>query len=300
MSAELEKVFNAFAIGQVPAAWMGKSFPSLKPLASYVKDLLARLALFEGWYQGGQPSIFWISGFFFTPSFTTAALQNFARGNKYAIDTVGYEMEMLNMDPAEYTVAPETGIYIHGLFLEGCAWDKDKKVLCGVPTEGAIRARAVHLAQADAAEGHERVQALSVPGVPHGGAEGRARDHWTLHQLFDDDEDADGRGPGSLDHARGVHALLALRLIGREIVREDDENIALIATHIAFVIKPRGCKKTRRRCRRASDPAHRIENGVVQKILPTQRNRQATSNVVANFAREGSADTKRRSDPRHM
>ena len=48
MSAELEKVFNAFAIGQVPAAWMGKSFPSLKPLASYVKDLLARLALFEG------------------------------------------------------------------------------------------------------------------------------------------------------------------------------------------------------------------------------------------------------------
>ena len=129
MSAELEKVFNAFAIGQVPAAWMGKSFPSLKPLASYVKDLLARLALFEGWYQDGQPTIFWISGFFFTPSFTTAALQNFARGNKYAIDTVGYEMEMLNMDPAEYTVAPETGIYIHGLFLEGCAWDKNEKVL---------------------------------------------------------------------------------------------------------------------------------------------------------------------------
>ena len=129
MSAELETVFDAFAIGQVPALWMEKSFPSLKPLASYVEDLLARLDLFDGWYRNGQPSIFWISGFFFTPSFTTAALQNFARGNGYAIDTVGYEMEMLDVDPGKYTSAPETGIYVHGLFLEGCAWDAEKKLL---------------------------------------------------------------------------------------------------------------------------------------------------------------------------
>ena len=129
MSAELETVFDAFAIGQVPALWMEKSFPSLKPLASYVEDLLARLDLFDGWYRNGQPSIFWISGFFFTPSFTTAALQNFARGNGYAIDTVGYEMEMLDVDPGKYTSAPETGIYVHGMFLEGCAWDAEKKLL---------------------------------------------------------------------------------------------------------------------------------------------------------------------------
>ena len=130
MSAELEKVFNSFAIGQVPAMWMGKSFPSLKPLGSYIEDLLARLDLFDGWYRNGQPSIFWISGFFFTPSFTTAALQNFARGNNYAIDTVGFEMEMMEMDPGLYTEPPDSGIYIHGLFMEGCAWDKDKKMLC--------------------------------------------------------------------------------------------------------------------------------------------------------------------------
>ena len=130
MSADLENVFNAFAIGQVPDLWMSKSFPSLKPLASYVEDLLARLRLFSDWYDTGQPSIFWISGFFFTPSFTTAALQNFARVNKLAIDTVDFEMEMLDMDEKQYTVAPEIGIYVYGLYLEGCAWDKTEKILC--------------------------------------------------------------------------------------------------------------------------------------------------------------------------
>ena len=129
MSADLENVFNAFAIGQVPDLWMSKSFPSLKPLASYVEDLLARLRLFSDWYEKGQPSIFWISGFFFTPSFTTAAAE-LARVNKLAIDTVDFEMEMLDMDEKQYTVAPEIGIYVYGMYLEGCAWDKTEKILC--------------------------------------------------------------------------------------------------------------------------------------------------------------------------
>jgi dynein heavy chain len=130
MSADLENVFNAFAIGQVPDLWMSKSFPSLKPLASYVEDLLARLRLFSDWYDTGQPSIFWISGFFFTPSFTTAALQNFARANTFAIDTVDFEMEMLEMDEKQYTTPPDVGIYVYGMYLEGCAWDKKEKILC--------------------------------------------------------------------------------------------------------------------------------------------------------------------------
>ncbi len=47
LSAELDGVLRALAVNAVPAAWKGKSFPSLKPLGGYVADLLARLKMLQ-------------------------------------------------------------------------------------------------------------------------------------------------------------------------------------------------------------------------------------------------------------
>ena len=132
MSGELEKVYNALSIGKVPPMWMSKSYPSMKSAAAYVEDFFARLNMLQSWYEAGAPpSAFWLPGFFFTPSFCTAVLQNYARKNKHAIDTIAFDFEMLDMDPSIYKngESPTDGVYVYGMYLEGCGWDMASRTL---------------------------------------------------------------------------------------------------------------------------------------------------------------------------
>lgn len=91
MSADLEQVGNAMYDGRVPALWMARSYPSMKPLGSYITDLIERLTMLSKWIEQGPPPVFWISGFYFTHAFLTGVKQNFARRHKVPIDTVTFD-----------------------------------------------------------------------------------------------------------------------------------------------------------------------------------------------------------------
>jgi dynein heavy chain, axonemal len=79
MSNQLDDVFNSMLDNKVPDIWAKVAYPSLKPLGSWTLDFIKRLEFIQNWIDNGTPTNFWISGFYFTQSFFTGVLQNFAR-----------------------------------------------------------------------------------------------------------------------------------------------------------------------------------------------------------------------------
>lgn len=129
MSPELDRMCESMYNERVPSLWSDVAYPSLKSLSAWVADLKARVVMFTAWLEDGAPAVFWISGFFFTQSFLTGTLQNYARASKVPIDELVFDFAVVS-DVAVDSLEPALlGCYIHGLFLEGARWDRFAGVL---------------------------------------------------------------------------------------------------------------------------------------------------------------------------
>jgi dynein heavy chain, axonemal len=126
MSAQLESMYNAFILGQVPQLWHEGGYLSLKPLASWFEDTLARIEFLRDWNDNGIPTSFWIAGFFFPQGFLTGVLQTHSRNLKIPIDDIKFRTNLTHYQGVDQVEdPPETGVYVHGLFMEGARFNRD-------------------------------------------------------------------------------------------------------------------------------------------------------------------------------
>jgi dynein heavy chain len=129
MSIDNAEVYRSLLDRQVPGAWRSCSYPSMKPLASWFRDLQERVTFIQNWLRKGPPNVFWFPGFFFPQSFLTAVLQNHSRKYSVPIDKLTFEAKIINEDIDSIVHPADDGAYITGLYFDGACWDGDENVL---------------------------------------------------------------------------------------------------------------------------------------------------------------------------
>lgn len=111
-------------------------------LAGWIKGMCDRFFQLNNWVNKERPPSFWMTGFFNAQGFLTAMKQEVCKGHNlketgqnakiWALDEVGYTQAVLRdviaSDDGKIegkTInAPQEGVYVHGLFLEGAGWDR--------------------------------------------------------------------------------------------------------------------------------------------------------------------------------
>lgn len=130
MSPEIEAVAkNIIYNNTVPEIWKQYSYPSMKPLFSWIKDLGLRVQFFQDWIEKNPPIAMWLPAFFFPQSFFTGVMQNCARKTHLAFDDLCFDHIIMNEPKEELKKLEVEGCYVYGLFIEGAKWEKERKCL---------------------------------------------------------------------------------------------------------------------------------------------------------------------------
>ena len=96
----------------------------------FLITMTQRVEFLNSWIENGIPPVFWVSGFYFPQAFFTGTLQNYARKHNLPIDTLSFDFKIHDQETIQdFKERPEDGCRIHGLFIEGARWNKEKHVL---------------------------------------------------------------------------------------------------------------------------------------------------------------------------
>ncbi|KAL0274316.1 UNVERIFIED_CONTAM: hypothetical protein PYX00_006769 [Menopon gallinae] len=116
----LDNIYDA----KIPKLWLRGSWAS-SSIGFWFTELLERDIQFRTWLMTGRPNMFWMTGFFNPQGFLTAMRQEVARSHKgWALDSVIIHNEVLKQMREEVRGAPNEGVYVYGLYIDGGGWDR--------------------------------------------------------------------------------------------------------------------------------------------------------------------------------
>lgn len=117
-------MYISFMNNQLPPIWKKVSYATLKPLSSWYKDMLERIKVMRDWLVKGNPTSYWLSGFYFPQGFLTGVLQTHSRKHKIPIDTLSFKFKIYDYEAGNKTSSPPlSGVFIHGLYCDGGFWN---------------------------------------------------------------------------------------------------------------------------------------------------------------------------------
>ena len=117
---------------QVPQPWGegGKGYPSLKPLASWFKDLCCAWSSCPVGSRRDRQSRTGSHASSSRKASSPSALQAYARRYKEPIDLLEFVPTVKPYkDLDEVPAPPEDGVYIHGMFVEGARFDAEANAM---------------------------------------------------------------------------------------------------------------------------------------------------------------------------
>jgi len=126
LSGDLVDALNALFDARIPALWIKKSWESAT-LGNWFAGLLQRYDQLYKWLNTGRPKAYWLTGWFNPQGFLTAMKQEVNRkhaADKWALDDVVMTSEVTH-PPKDFETLREgasEGVFLYGLFLDGCAW----------------------------------------------------------------------------------------------------------------------------------------------------------------------------------
>lgn len=124
MTDAMQNLQKSLIFNKVPDSWEKNAYPSRKNLALWFNELIERCKQLEMWSSELEtPKSLCISYLFNPMSFLTAIMQTTSREKILPLDSMSLQTNVTLFKGYQEVPGPaENGAYIHGLILEGAAW----------------------------------------------------------------------------------------------------------------------------------------------------------------------------------